>query len=130
MTNLKKTFGANVKEVRSRKGISQGELAEASGIDQARLSRMENGQIDIGILTLEKIANALDVSPAELLINNFSNESSLNEKLLQINSLNEYDQKLVEAILETYLEKGRLEKMQDIKMKNRLEELDQLRSSK
>ena len=64
------------------------------------------------------------------MIDSTNQESSINEKLLQIKSLNEYDQKLIDAILETFLEKNRLSNMQDLKMKLRLEELERLRVTK
>lgn len=127
MTNLKKIFGENVKHFRTIKGIAQGELAERTGINQARMSRLENGQIDIGLMTIEKVAQGLGVSSAELLISSERKENTINEKLLQIASLSEYDQKLIEGLLETFIEKNRLEGMQDVKMKKRLEELEKLR---
>lgn len=130
MSNLQKILGENVKHYRSIKGISQGELATTTEIGQARMSRIENGQIDVGVHTIEKIAEGLDISVAELMIDIKNQESSINEKLLQISSLNEYDQKLIEAIIETFLEKNRLSNMQDLKMKRRLEELEKLRGSK
>ena len=130
MSNLQKTVGNNIKDQRALKGISQGELAKTSGIGQARLSRVENGQIDVGLQTIEKIAKGLGLPPAELLIESSNPETSINEKLLQVRSLNEYDQKLIEAILENFIEKNRLENMQGAKMKSRLEELEKLRGSK
>ena len=86
MTDLKKTFGENVKHYRIIKGISQGELAERTGINQARMSRLENGQIDSGLMTVEKVAKGLGVSPAELLISTEGKENTLSEKLMQVAS--------------------------------------------
>ena len=45
---------------------SQRMLADHAGIEQAHLARLETGQIEPGILILEKIADALEVDVTEL----------------------------------------------------------------
>jgi transcriptional regulator with XRE-family HTH domain len=42
-------------------------LADHAGIEQAHLARMESGLVEPGVIILEKIANALDIEPSELL---------------------------------------------------------------
>ena len=44
--------------------------------------------------------------------------------------MNEYDQKLIDALIESLFEKSQLEKLQNVKMKERLEELNIARLQK
>ena len=52
--------GDAVAAARARKGISQKELAQATGIDQSDLSKIERGVANPSIGTLNRIAEALD----------------------------------------------------------------------
>ena len=58
-------IGKAVAEARTRKGLSQKELSETSGIDQSDLSKIERGIANPSIGTLNRIAEAMD---AELLV--------------------------------------------------------------
>ena len=63
-----KTVGALVQRLREQAGLSMGELAEASGIDKASISRIERGEfIKPKEETLTAIAEALGTDPADLL---------------------------------------------------------------
>lgn len=59
-------LGRVVASLRERRGMSQGELAQRVGITQSTLSRMERGQGQPDAFTLKKLAEALDVSVADL----------------------------------------------------------------
>jgi transcriptional regulator with XRE-family HTH domain len=50
-----------------KKGWSQRMLADHAQIEQAHLARLETGQIEPGVLVLERIARALGVETFELL---------------------------------------------------------------
>jgi transcriptional regulator with XRE-family HTH domain len=63
------TFTANLRKARRRAGLTQEQVALASGIPQAHYSRIETGKRDPGIRTLIRIAKALKTTPAELLRN-------------------------------------------------------------
>ena len=63
--NILLTFGGNLKRLRNEKGYSQRELAANCEIDNADISRMENGLINISLQTLEQLAEALDASPCD-----------------------------------------------------------------
>lgn len=52
--------GDAVFSARARKGISQKELADATGIDQSDISKIERGVANPSIKTLQRIAEALD----------------------------------------------------------------------
>lgn len=56
-----------VKEVREEKGITQEQLAEASGVSRATISKLETNTTDVcNSQTLTKLAEALD-SPVSAL---------------------------------------------------------------
>ena len=57
---------AKIRQIRKAKGITQVQLTEATGIPQPHLSRLENGEHSPSFLTLEKIADALDIPVSEL----------------------------------------------------------------
>jgi transcriptional regulator with XRE-family HTH domain len=61
------TFTANLRKARERAGLTQEQVALASGIPQAHYSRIETGKRDPGIRTLMRIAAALKTTPADLL---------------------------------------------------------------
>ncbi|WP_298741277.1 helix-turn-helix transcriptional regulator [uncultured Chitinophaga sp.] len=66
-------FGANLKKVRMAKGYSLRELYALCGIDNSTISKMEKGEINITILTIVKLAQALEVD-----INNLISSRILN----------------------------------------------------
>lgn len=49
-----------VVELREQRGLSQAELAERCGVDQADVSRIERGSTSPAARTLQRIASALD----------------------------------------------------------------------
>jgi transcriptional regulator with XRE-family HTH domain len=53
--------------VRERRNLTQEEVAERSGVHATEVSRMEAGMRDPRVSTLERLADALEVSPGELL---------------------------------------------------------------
>lgn len=53
-------IGEAVMTARARKGLSQKELSEITGIDQADISRIERGIANPSVSTLNRIAEALD----------------------------------------------------------------------
>ena len=57
--------GNAIAAARARKGLSQKELAESTGIDQSDLSKIERGLANPSIGTLSRIADAMD---AELMV--------------------------------------------------------------
>lgn len=54
-------IGARIKELREKKGIDQKTLAEASGIYESNLIRIEQGRYSVSMDILTNIAEALDV---------------------------------------------------------------------
>ena len=67
MNKISKKLGKNIKRIRERKGMSQGDIHRITGMDRGYISRVESGQKNPTISNLEKIAKALGVAPDELL---------------------------------------------------------------
>lgn len=68
-TDFKTTFGSNLRTVRIAKGYTQQELADIIGSQQPAYSKIENGETNVTLKTINKLAQALDVSPAEFFQN-------------------------------------------------------------
>ncbi|OGM24336.1 DNA-binding protein [Candidatus Woesebacteria bacterium RIFCSPHIGHO2_01_FULL_39_28] len=67
MSTSAKKLGVNIKRIRETKGMTQGDLCRKLEIDRAYMSNVENGNKNPTLATIEKIANALDVSIDELM---------------------------------------------------------------
>ena len=59
-------MGEKLKQARQRAGMTQAQLAEAIGCKQKDVSRWEAGQIEPGVLTVKKMAQALGCSMDDL----------------------------------------------------------------
>ena len=59
--------GKRIKALRRKRGLSQKQLAEISGIAQSSISHIETGDRSPTLRTVEKIAMGLEVQPGELL---------------------------------------------------------------
>jgi len=55
-----KKLGARIKNIRKKKGIRQNEIAWKCNFDKSSFSNIEAGKRNITILSLQKIANALE----------------------------------------------------------------------
>lgn len=63
----KSELSKRVKELRSRKGLSQEQLAEISGLSLRTIQRIENGETEPRGETLKRLMNALEVAPDDLM---------------------------------------------------------------
>jgi transcriptional regulator with XRE-family HTH domain len=59
--------GINIKQIRKEKGLKQIQLAQAVGLRQESLSRIERGCFDPSMKTLRNIAEKLNVPVSTLL---------------------------------------------------------------
>jgi transcriptional regulator with XRE-family HTH domain len=64
---ISKRLGDNIKKIRIRKGMSQGDICRALDMDRGYMSAIENGKKNITISQLERLAQALGVNPSDLL---------------------------------------------------------------
>jgi len=61
------SIGVNLKRLRAKSGMTQGELSEKSGVRVAHISKLErDDDTDPKLSTIMKIASALESSPSEL----------------------------------------------------------------
>jgi transcriptional regulator with XRE-family HTH domain len=60
-------FGKHVRRLREQKGLSLRELSYSCNIDNSKISKIENGQINITVLTVLELASGLEIPPADLL---------------------------------------------------------------
>jgi len=60
-------FGQRMKEIRQKRGLTQVELSHRSGFTQARVSELEHGSRMPNLVTILRIASALDCKVAELM---------------------------------------------------------------
>ncbi|MFA7664687.1 MAG: helix-turn-helix transcriptional regulator [Burkholderiaceae bacterium] len=60
-------LGSAIRRIRIRAGVSQERLALMADVDRSYVGRIERGDNNVAVLTLLRLANALDVSLAGLM---------------------------------------------------------------
>jgi len=60
--DVKEKLGQRIKELRETANMSQKDLSYAADLDRSYIASVENGQRNVSIVNIEKIANALGVS--------------------------------------------------------------------
>lgn len=66
ISQLREKFGQRVRLMRSERGLTQEQLAERAGISVDFLSLIERGKSSPSFENLDELADALEVSVAEL----------------------------------------------------------------
>ncbi len=127
MNTIQETFSDNLKAIRKEKGLSQNDVAEKSGMIASTYNRIENMKVSPSIDTIERIAKAMDTPFVELFLSREIKDRSLLDKLEVINSLSDYNRNVVEIMLNTIIEKDKLEKTKEFKIQKRLEELNKVK---
>jgi putative transcriptional regulator len=64
---LQKKFGQHVKSIRMEKGLTQVEVSSRMNKDQQSLQRVESGNVSPSLFYLISLAEALEITPAELI---------------------------------------------------------------
>lgn len=67
MQSISTKLGQNVKKIRNKKGMSQGDISRKLNMDRGYISSIENGRRNPTLTTIEKIASALGVDINELI---------------------------------------------------------------
>jgi transcriptional regulator with XRE-family HTH domain len=67
MRNEVRKFGKKVREIRLKKNMSQGDIARILDVHRSYISGLERGIRNPSLLTVQKVAKALKISPKELL---------------------------------------------------------------
>jgi len=63
--DVKLKLGLRIKELRDKVNMSQKDLAYTSDLDRSYIASVENGQRNVSIVNIEKIAIALNVNLEE-----------------------------------------------------------------
>lgn len=66
MSNIAKVIGQRIRNYRTKKKLSQERLAELCGCHPTYIGQLERGEKNATIESVEKIANALDISLSKL----------------------------------------------------------------
>ena len=64
---LRAIFGNDCKAARTKKGLSQQEVASATGIPQPRIAQIELGKVNVTLETIMRIARVIDLDLPRLL---------------------------------------------------------------
>ncbi|MBR4632020.1 MAG: helix-turn-helix transcriptional regulator [Elusimicrobia bacterium] len=66
--NIIKVFGTNVRKYRVKLGVSQEKFAEMCGLHRTYISDIERFQRSISLYNIQKIADAFEIEPYKLFI--------------------------------------------------------------
>ena len=72
-----KAIGLRIKAARARKGLTQGNIANLTGLSTPHISNIETGNTKLGLPTIIHLANVLDVSVDELLCDNIHHSEQI-----------------------------------------------------
>lgn len=67
MANEITKFGKKVREIRLKKNMSQGDIARILDVHRSYISGLERGVRNPSLLTVQKVAKALNVDARELI---------------------------------------------------------------
>lgn len=67
MQNESTKLGLNLKRIRTKKSISQGDIARELEVSRGFISTIENGKTNPTLATIAKLAKAVGVSVGELM---------------------------------------------------------------
>ena len=116
------SLGRKIAQLRNERGMTQRDLADRLDINQSMVTRWEKDQVQPKSSTLERLAQALEVTVEELFpdsetdtarpttIRGLANRE-LAELLSQVNELDSTDQMALQAVLEAMLTKRRIQTM-------------------
>lgn len=104
---LQQRFGRLVAGHRKRAGKTQEKLAEIAGVSVDMISRIEAGGTGARFPNIVKIANALDVDPAELftseLLSGAAARAPLSDLVAKLGRLSETDLRWIDGLIDAAL---------------------------
>lgn len=65
-TRVLRSIAANLRAARRRRGLTQAALAEAANLDVRQVQRAESGKIDVGVVAVAALADALKMPVGRL----------------------------------------------------------------
>jgi transcriptional regulator with XRE-family HTH domain len=111
MADLRKRFGELLAAHRRRRGLTQEDLAEAAGLSVDMISKIEVGVTGARFPSIERLAQAVQVDPAELFTSNIPagsmSQGAFGEISAKLSPLSESDLVWISALLDVVLARGR-----------------------
>ena len=111
MADLRKRFGGLLAAHRRRRGLTQEELADAAGLSVDMISKIEVGATGARFPSIERLASAVEVDPAELFTNAIPsgamNRGAFGEISAKLSSLPESDLIWVSSLVDVALARVR-----------------------
>lgn len=118
MSAKKQSFQSRLKEARTKKGLSQAELAEMVGAYVSNISRYERGEHYPATEMLSKLAEALDVTTDFLMngsIDDKANSAITDKELLsqfqRLEKLPQDKKNIIKEVIEAYLFKAAVQQL-------------------
>jgi transcriptional regulator with XRE-family HTH domain len=113
-----KGFADRLKELRKKKGISQGELSELIEVHFTQVSRYERGETKPNAEAMTKLAKALDTT-VDYLMNGTADdavqdaglEKELISRFKEVQSLETEDKKTVLSLMDAYIAKTKIQSL-------------------
>jgi transcriptional regulator with XRE-family HTH domain len=62
-----KTLGAAIRAARKARDLSQESLAVDAGVDRSYLGALERGEVNVTVMVISRVCDALRIKPSELL---------------------------------------------------------------
>jgi len=109
-TKTVETIVYNIQRMRASHGWNKTKLAEMAGVDPSYISRIEKGNRNIGLESLDKVATAFGIHTHELLQHGRIDELTLREKVSEINSLPTMKKMVVEQLIDAFIREKQMEK--------------------
>ncbi|MNW51779.1 HTH-type transcriptional regulator SinR [compost metagenome] len=100
--DILKLVGARIRVLRKKRGLSQESLGEKGGFHFSYIGQIERGEKNVSLINLAKIANALEVSVAQL-FSYVHEDSELTEADVEV-------KEIIMMLRESNLEKVRIAK--------------------
>lgn len=99
-----RTVGEKLHSVRKRLGMTQAEVAEASGLSDRAYADIERGNVNMRIETVLKICKVFHITPDEILTGNDETQSAREAELWErLNQCNSKDKETALQLLAVYL---------------------------
>jgi transcriptional regulator with XRE-family HTH domain len=110
MADLRKRFGELLAAHRRRRGLTQEDLAEAAGLSVDMISKIEVGATGARFPSIERLAQAVQVDPAELFTSNLltgsMSKGAFGEISAKLSTLPESELVWISALLDVALHRG------------------------
>jgi transcriptional regulator with XRE-family HTH domain len=82
MPELRNYIGTRIRAIRNAKGLTQQNLADASGLDYRYIGALERGERNFSMDTLEKVVLALNVTLKDLALVHETEKDSLRQETI------------------------------------------------